>query len=204
MRKKIKLIFTTIFLTAVLIASIIEIGKVLNISESKIEYSEIRENTATAEAPSSFTAGSLGGANTSHMYLFIHDHKHYCGGHGWGLTLRKYYSENGDPVPDKVGEHIRKEEVTFKLEKTVEMAQSIAYGMKFGASDEELQNIVWAVKPWTAYTGGANCLIEPSDKVVLSTSSGGIQGRATQFANFTYRALSGRKIKFNINSNKRR
>ena len=207
MRKKIKLILTTLFITAVVIASIIEIGKILNISESNIEYNDFKKSTATAGPPDSFTAGSLSGANTNAMYSFIPDHMHYCGGHGWALTLRKFYLPNSYPiVPDRGGAG-RKEEVTYEKAKTVEMAQSVAYGMAFrnkNNNDLAMQHLIWSSRTWKDYTNGC-CLVEESDSYTVYTWSSGLEGRATQFANFVYRALNdNRKIKFMVNSNRRK
>ena len=204
MRKKIKLILTTLFITAVVIASIIEIGKILNISESNIEYNDFKKSTVTAGPPNTFTAGSLSGANASAMYLFIPDHRHFCAGHGWAIALKKEYSSGSIGVPDMVGTgNIRKEEVTYEKVRTVEMAQSIAYGLAFGASDADMQRIVWASDTWTEYTGRKNCLVvEGQDSI--STNDTTIRGKATRFANFVYRALNDdRKIRFMVNSNNR-
>ena len=191
MRKKIKSIIITAFLSAVLIAGIIEIGKVLNICQSDMEEKELNKMSANA-MDSVFTwPQSLSGARTDHMYTFIPDGNTFCGGHGWTLTLRKYYASGQTPVPDIAGGG-RAQQVTYSLSKTTEMAQSIAYIRAFGGSAEDIQYVVWASRDWSKYTGGTSCLVDSSQAVnVTTTTRKGLQGRATQFANFVYQALNG-------------
>lgn len=75
MRKKIKLIFLSIGLSIVLIAGIIELGKILNVVSTQ-ETSQGLKGTSVTAFPYppkglEFTGGSLDGANCSAMYYFV-------------------------------------------------------------------------------------------------------------------------------------
>ena len=194
MRKKIKLFIITIFLAIACIAGIIEIGKIFNVKESNTKNDNLKQITANAYVGEEYPAGSLeNGADTSEMYNFIPGGDTFCAGKGWALTIRSQYSGDSTKLPDPGSSGGRKEEVIYKHSWTTEMAQSIAYARAFGGSsvkNEEIQRLVWASGVWSSYTNGS-CLVDDSDVVEINTESSGIEGRATQFANFVYRALNG-------------
>lgn len=190
MHKKLKkIIIITVALVVLAIASIIEVERILDISKTEIESKSIEKISAMADS-GTLTGGSINGAATDHMYNFIPGGNTFCAGHGWTIAIRTEYSTKGKIMPD-MGSGGRLEEVKYTPYQTVEMAQSIAYIRAFSTDNSAIQNIVWESKKWKDKTGGKSCLLDESvDGTRVTVETAGIQGRATQFANFVYRALN--------------
>ena len=113
-------------------------------------------------------------------------HGTYCGGHTWTIARRRTYSGSGTIIVDSGGG--RQQQTTYKLTKTTEMAQSVAYAKVFGASDREVNELLWASDQWLSFTR-VSCLAPDSARTSFSTNSGGIYGRSYRYANFIYNTL---------------
>ena len=113
---------------------------------------------------------------------------YYCGNPNLSSARRATNSKQTDkyPVIADGGYASTRQETTYNLLKTGELAQSIAYAKWQGASNAVMQNIIWSSWQWSSYA--PNCLTG-SDGHTLNVNSAGIAGRSQRFANFIYRAL---------------
>lgn len=192
MRKKIKLIFLSIGLSIVLIAGIIELGKILNVVSTQETSQGFKETVVTAAPRAGHTEGSLSGANCSTMYNFAPGY--YCARHEWEIARHMSHDASTVVISDPAGGG-RAQEIKYKYEKTTEMTQSIAYARNYTVngqktSDYEMQRIIWGSWQFKAYTGGDCGLLEDvKQDGTWTTTSLNMRGRSYQFANFIYKAL---------------
>ena len=189
MRKKIKLIFLSLGLSIVLIAGIIELGKILNVVSTQETSQGFKEMIQATLPPKGlqFVAGSISGADCSAMYSFVPGA--YCARHEWEIARHVHYDASSTVISDLAGPG-RSQEVTYEYLKTVEMAQSMAYAQYFTVNgnwtrDYEMQRIVWGSWQFKQYTGGDSGLVEDvAEQGTWTTASDGMKGRSYQFANF--------------------
>ncbi len=193
MRKKIKLIFLSLGLSIVLIAGIIELGKILNVVSTQEMSQGFKETVVSAapQWPTKHTEGSLGGANCSTMYNFAPGY--YCARHEWEIARHMSHDSSSVVISDPAGGG-RAQEITYEFLKKTEMTQSIAYAQNYevgGKTDDwTMQRIIWGSWQFKAYTGGDCGLVEDvKEDGTWTTASNGMIGRSYQFANFVYKAL---------------
>ncbi len=141
-------------------------------------------------AGGSVILGNIDGCNTYELYTMPSSdgRVYYCGNPLESSARRVTNSKQTDkyPVIMDGGYAASRQETTYNLIKSGKIAQSIAYAKWQGASNSELQNIIWASWQWSSYA--PNCLTG-NDGLALSVNSAGVQGRSQRFANFIYRAL---------------
>lgn len=190
MRKKAKMLSLIIFSVVILIASIMQLARLLNISETRVTSKEIQDIVASL-GEGGFTAGDIdAGKDATHMYTYIDDA--YCGDEIWQLRRTLQFSENGQEVVDYVGSNKKfvKQEVDYDLSKgkTINVPQCIAYARFCGLRDSALQEVVWASWQWSGYED--TCLHTYNRNNTISAQSANTAGRSYQFANFVYLALN--------------
>ncbi len=189
MKNKLKYGCIVILLVSAILVTLIQIGKILNVSETKEVSQNVEDVVASAASEPPIFGGNLqNGANANEMYLFRRDT--FCAGFGWSLPRRLTYHENDKTYVPDGGVGAAQQYVEWHHEKTVDIPQSVAYARANGATDVELQDVVWASWQWqgTSYDG-STCLIGVDTNLKTNPYDGTIRGRSNQFCNFIYRAL---------------
>ena len=138
----------------------------------------------TATAAGSITLGSLDGCNTTEMYTI--DPNYFCADPNYASTRRLKNSKQVDDspaVPD--GKYAATEqEVTYELNKSGALPQTVAYAKWQNASASVMQNIIWASCNWDD-----GDILLGHDNTSYNVNSEGIYGRSERFANFINKVL---------------
>lgn len=138
----------------------------------------------TATAAGSITLGSLDGCNTTEMYTI--DPNYFCADPNYASTRRLKNSKQLDDspvVPD--GKFAATEqEVTYELNKSGALPQTVAYAKWQNASASVMQNIIWASWNWDD-----GDILLGHDNTSYNVNSEGIYGRSERFANFINKVL---------------
>ncbi len=138
MKKAIKEVCAILLVVSAIVLAMIESGKLLNVKKSDNNMQNVKDITAKAGG------GLTGSGNCDAMYYFVGGET-YCGAEQWALSLRKSYSESEPILPDNKGTSAVEETVNFgAVLKSGAIPQSIAYAKAHGASQRDIQLLVWA------------------------------------------------------------
>ena len=140
------------------------------VQEIVAQAGDIKNTVATPSSSgysqkTTITGGNINGAATGQQYTYFPGT--YCGGHLWKIDRRKTYEGGGLQIVDQAGAARilqplsiartyaagnariaysggsgRKQQTTYTWKKTTEMAQSIAYGKIFGATDKQVNQLI--------------------------------------------------------------
>jgi len=177
----IKIISMLLFVTIIVLFFILKIFY----NVTKTDVKDISLN-----AGGSVIIGDIDGCNALELYTMPSSdgRVYYCGNPLASSARRVTNSKQTDKYPVIMdGGYIgARQETTYNLIKSGEIAQSIAYAEWQQTSKPAIQKIIWASWQWSDYA--PNCLTG-DDEYTLNVNSGGMLGRSQRFANFIYRAL---------------
>lgn len=177
----IKIISMLLFVTIIVLFFILKIFY----NVTKTDVKDISSN-----AGESVIIGDIDGCNALELYTMPSSDGriYYCGNPLASSARKVTNSKQTDKYPVIMdGGYIgARQESTYNLLKSGEIAQSIAYAEWQQTSKPAIQKIIWASWQWSDYA--PNCLTG-NDEYTLNVNSGGMLGRSQRFANFIYRAL---------------
>ena len=144
---------------------------------------------ASATAGESIVLGSLDGSNTTQAYTMSSSdgNVYYCANPNYASSRRLRNSKQVDNSPAIAdgGYPATRQETTYDLNKSGELPQSVAYAKWQNASNEEMQDIIWASWQWDD-----GDILMANDGLELNVDSEGLRGRSQRFANFINKVLT--------------